>query len=132
MEKGRIRELRAVREKIDAEIGILNGDANPEPQGYGTEVCGTQATNMCCGQMGRDKTPEEIIDDLFTYQDARHSPNPDLTLSKYAIVRDAAKHLALQIWKACPYGRDRTRAIDTLRDAVAIANASIALDGKEL
>ncbi|HWF05568.1 MAG TPA: hypothetical protein VHA06_17915 [Candidatus Angelobacter sp.] len=51
---------------------------------------------------------------------------------KYEGVGDAAKHLALVIWKLCPAGADRTDAIRKLREAVMTAKAAIALNGRSI
>ena len=116
----RVRQIDETISKLRAERQILqretcSADA-PEPQNFGA-----------CIQAPREKSPEEIIEDLFTY----HPATIEQQLN-YERVRDAAKHLALQIWKACPYGRDRTNAIDSLRVAVMQANAAIALQGRNL
>jgi hypothetical protein len=118
----RLTELEQTQSKIREEIRFLcNQDPScdvPTPaaeKGYGQAMA------------GREKSAEEIIADLFTY----HSPNPDTT-QRYETIRDAAKHLALVIWKNCPYGADRTAAIRKLRETVMTANAAIALNGASL
>lgn len=117
----RITELEETQSKIREELRFLKNQ-NPCDQaslvaekGYGQAMT------------GREKSAEEIIADLFTY----HSPSPDTT-QRYETIRDAAKHLALVIWKNCPYGADRTAAIRKLRETVMTANAAIALNGASL
>jgi hypothetical protein len=116
----RLQELEQTREKINAEISFLRRD------NAGTNQTCTVEKGYAGGANGLlERSPEEIINDLFTY----HAVDGPETALKYEIVRDAAKHLALVIWKACPYGADRTAAIRKLREAVMTANASIALKG---
>lgn len=114
----RIRELEEVESKIRAEKQMLRqtGDAGLTKPAYEQ------------GQTLREKTPEEIIESLFTY----HPVTDEAQQLRYGMVRDAAKALALQIWKACPYGADRTDAIRKLRECVMTANAAIALNGLSL
>lgn len=118
----RINELEQTQSKIREEIRFLRNQENcdaPNPvaeKGYGQQA-----------MAGREKSAEEIISDLFTY----HPPTPTAAQS-YETIRDAAKHLALVIWKNCPYGADRTAAIRKLRETVMTANAAIALNGASL
>lgn len=114
----RITELEEVQSKIREELRFLR---NQE----GCDVAAPKSSGQ--GIAGREKSAEEIIADLFTY----HSPNPE-TMQQYETVRDAAKHLALVIWKNCPYGADRTAAIRKLRETVMTANTAIALNGISL
>lgn len=114
----RISELEDAQSKIREELRFLR---NQE----GQDCKASAPTNQ--GMIGREKSAEEIITDLFTY----HSPDPD-TMQRYETIRDAAKHLALVIWKNCPYGADRTAAIRKLRETVMTANAAIALNGASL
>jgi hypothetical protein len=117
----RITELEDTQSKIREEIRFLRNqnpcDTAPPvaEKGYGQAM------------VGREKSAEEIISDLFTY----HQPTPTANQS-YETIRDAAKHLALVIWKNCPYGADRTAAIRKLRETVMTANAAIALNGASL
>jgi hypothetical protein len=113
----RLRELEEHRDKIDSEILFLRRDNT------GSQTQAPMNTSKDCAK--RERTAEEIIDDLFTY----HPIDSEQTAMRYETVRDAAKHLALVIWKACPYGADRTAAIRKLREAVMTANAAIALKG---
>jgi len=115
----RLTELRETQAKIREEIRFLENQTDSQTQAG--QKAYVQET-VC-----REKTAEEIIADLFTY----HSPNPDTT-QRYETVRDAAKHMALVIWKNCPYGADRTAAIRKLRETVMTANAAIALNGASL
>lgn len=116
----RVIELEQTRDKIDAELHFLrNQTQTSRPE------CNNKAS--IGGMLAREKTPEEIIDDLFTY----HAPD-ELQQQNYTTIRDAAKHLALVIWKNCPYGADRTAAIRKLRETVMTANAAIALRGLNL
>lgn len=119
----RINELEETQSKIREEIRFLR---NQDPSCDVAASKGTGAGNIQ-GMVGREKSAEEIIAHLFTY----HSPNSD-TAQRYETVRDAAKHLALVIWKNCPYGADRTAAIRKLREAVMTANAGIANNGLSL
>lgn len=68
---------------------------------------------------------EEQISVWFTY----HKPSED-QLPKYAAIRDAAKALALCIAQNTPRCADQTVAIRKVREAVMVANASIACGGK--
>ena len=111
----RITELEDTRSKINEEIRFLR---NQQP-----DVACEKASSPQ-GMIAREKSAEEIIADLFTY----HPPTPTANQS-YETIRDAAKHLALVIWKNCPYGADRTAAIRKLRETVMTANAAIALNG---
>lgn len=63
------------------------------------------------------------IEQVFTYQPPR-GDQPE----RYVRVRKAAKELALEILACCPACADRTAAIRKLREAVMVANASIALE----
>ncbi len=119
----RIHEIDQTIGKLQAEKQFLCSESNTVPAPTG------QTMGMVSeGRAMRERSPEEIIEELFTY----HPVQDEAQQLKYGMVRDSAKALALQIWKACPYGRDRTRAIDALRDAVMIANAAIALNGVSL
>lgn len=68
-----------------------------------------------------------IIDELFTY----HPPTPN-QIPRYQAIRDSAKDFAKTVMAACPPSADRTAAIRKIREAVMTANASIALDGKNV
>jgi hypothetical protein len=117
----RIDELEQTQSKVREEIRFLRNQENCEKastvaeKGYGQAMA------------GREKSAEEIIADLFTYHPATPTAN-----QAYETIRDAAKHLALVIWKNCPYGADRTAAIRKLRETVMTANAAIALNGASL
>lgn len=115
----RITELEETQSKIREEIRFLRNQDHP------MENTANNAVGMTADC--REKSAEEIIANLFTY----HPPNPD-TAQRYETIRDAAKHLALVIWKNCPYGADRTAAIRKLRETIMTANAAIALNGAAL
>ena len=117
----RLGELLATKGKIEAEIGFLKDQGPGLPDAAGETQC--RMTDRVA-----EKSPEQIIGDLFTY----HPPQDEATVLKYEAVREAAKHLAMIIWKTCPFGADRTAAIRKLREAVMTANASIALNGLQV
>lgn len=63
------------------------------------------------------------LESIFTY----HPPVNDQP-KRYVNVRDAAKVFAQVIVDNCPACADRTAAIRKIREAVFVANASIALE----
>lgn len=63
------------------------------------------------------------IDEMFKY----HTPRPD-QIPRYEAIRASAKALAYVISANTEVSPDQTRAINTLREAVMFANASIALE----
>ena len=65
------------------------------------------------------------LDNIFTY----HSPTPE-QLKKYQAIREAAKVFANIVLKNTPKCADQTTAIRNIREAVMIANASVALEGQ--
>lgn len=65
------------------------------------------------------------LDDIFSY----HVPEPDQIL-KYQTIRDAAKVFAAVVLDNTPLSADQTVAVRKIREAVMVANASIALNGK--
>lgn len=65
------------------------------------------------------------IDNWFMY----HAPDGS-DVEKYALIRGAAKHLAMVIIEYTPSSADQTAAIRKLRECVMTANASIACGGK--
>lgn len=67
-----------------------------------------------------EKIPPVLVE-LFTY----HPPNQAQTAS-YKRIRETAMRLAKVIDEECPAGPDRTVAVRKIREAVMIANASIA------
>jgi hypothetical protein len=67
----------------------------------------------------------EDIEMIFTYQ----PPTPK-QLEHYDAIRRAAKSFALVLVANTPASADQTAAIRKLREVVATANASIALQGK--
>lgn len=68
---------------------------------------------------------QEQIEDIFTY----HKPEADEP-ARYEHIRMAAQVLAKVIVENTPSSADQTVAIRKLREAVMVANASIALKGK--
>lgn len=65
----------------------------------------------------------EEIDKYFTYQ----PPKPGQP-ERYVKIREAARALAHVINENCPDSADKSAAIRQLRETVATANASIALE----
>lgn len=68
---------------------------------------------------------KDQIDDIFSY----HAPEPGQP-ERYTAIREAAKHFAKVIidnTQQCP---DQSVAIRKVREAVMVANASIALKGQ--
>ena len=65
------------------------------------------------------------FDHVFAY----HQPTADQVVS-YAELRQKGKELAQLIEKLCPASADRTVAIRKIREALMVANAAIALDGR--
>ncbi len=68
---------------------------------------------------------KEGIDDIFSY----HAPTPE-QIPKYNTIREGAKVFAQIIMDNTPGSADQTVAIRKIREAVMIANASVALEGK--
>ncbi len=64
---------------------------------------------------------QQNINNWFVY----HAPKSD-QLNRYQELRDAGKQLAETILKNCPPSPDRTVAIRKIREAIMVANASIA------
>ncbi len=67
------------------------------------------------------------IQNMFTY----HAPTPD-QVQRYKGIREAAKFLAFTIHDACPESREKEASILLLQQAVMMANASIAVNEKDL
>lgn len=67
---------------------------------------------------------DQKLDDIFSY----HAPK-DSQPTQYANIREGAKAFARVIVANTPASADQTVAIRKIREAVHIANASIALDG---
>jgi hypothetical protein len=82
---------------------------------------------METAQCGRALSDEEIVAELFKY----HAPN-EFTIPKHAAINQAAKNFAEVILANCPRGLDRTGAIQCIRTARMVANASISLNGLSL
>lgn len=68
-------------------------------------------------------TPYEVdpIEDLFTY----HPPTEE-QVAAYTEIRESAKRFARVVLEFVPAGPDRAHAIGSIREAVMLANASIA------
>lgn len=75
--------------------------------------------------MAESKFTQEVLDDIFSY----HPPNDEQRVN-YENIRNAAKVFAQSIINNTPASVDQTVAIRKIREAVMIANASIALEGK--
>jgi hypothetical protein len=67
----------------------------------------------------------EDLDEIFTY----HPPTEEQVV-QYGSIRRAARAFALAILESTPPSPDQTVAIRKVREAVMVANASIALNGK--
>lgn len=65
------------------------------------------------------------LDDIFSY----HAPSPEQQ-KNYEAIREAAKQFAETIILNTPPSADQTVAIRKVREAVMVANASVALEGK--
>jgi hypothetical protein len=65
------------------------------------------------------------VEDIFTF----HPPTGDQP-ERYVAIRAAGKEFAKTILANCPGCADRTVAVRKVREAVMVANASIALDPK--
>lgn len=65
---------------------------------------------------------QKLLDTWFTH----HPPTTGETVLKYAAIRDAGKTFAEVINAQCPDGPDKTVAVRKVREAVMVANASIA------
>ena len=98
--------------------------------GYDKADTAREATNqygLVQGQAGRQETPQEKIDYLFTFHD-----DPDKA-PHYVEIRESAKAFALVILRHGSAGSaDQRTAIEHVRQAVMFANASVALNGRGL
>ena len=72
-----------------------------------------------------DYPTQEHLNNWFVY----HEATVDQVI-QYQAIRQKAKDLATTILANCPLSADRTDAIRKVREAVMIANASIACGGK--
>jgi hypothetical protein len=63
------------------------------------------------------------IHNIFTY----HAPTGSQT-SRYVMIREEAKSLALLINASCPESREKSLALTNLQQAIFWANASIAIN----
>lgn len=68
-------------------------------------------------------SPENLTA-FFTYL---HAPRGD-QIERYEALQDAAKDFGLAVMENCPDCADRSAAIRKIREAVMVANASIALE----
>lgn len=66
------------------------------------------------------------LEEMFTY----HPPTTDHELEAYGILREQGKEMAKAILTWCPNSGDRTVAIRKVREAIMIANSSIANRGR--
>lgn len=64
-----------------------------------------------------------LLSDVFSY----HAPKGDQQ-DRYVKIREAAKAFALVVLENTPKSADQTDAIRKIREAVMVANASIALE----
>jgi len=69
---------------------------------------------------------EENLRNWFTY----HDTNDPGTIFKYKAIRDAGHALAVVILNNTPASADQSDAIRKVREAVFVANAAIACEGK--
>jgi hypothetical protein len=70
---------------------------------------------------------EDQIENIFTY----HKPF-GTQQTRYVQIREVAKNLAYQINNGCPESREKALALTNLQQAVMWANASIAINEKEV
>jgi ribosomal protein L19 len=68
---------------------------------------------------------KDQLENVFTYH-----PADEVSLPKYAAIRESAKAFAGVLIQSCPQSADRTAALRKVREAVMTANAAIALGGK--
>lgn len=66
----------------------------------------------------------EDLDEIFTY----HAPT-EVDVKRYEAIRESGRLLARTIIENSPQCADQTMAIRTVREAVAWANAAVALKG---
>jgi hypothetical protein len=76
------------------------------------------------GQTASLLSDDRILDELFKY----HRPNPSQAI-RYENLRAAAKAFAKVVCINTPAGADQASAISKIREAVMLANASVALNG---
>lgn len=69
-------------------------------------------------------TPEQL-DEMFKY----HQPNKE-QLARYESISFAGRALAATIIGSCPPSTNTADAVGKVREAVMLAHASIALEGK--
>lgn len=81
-----------------------------------------EITEITTNYLYRSTINPADLANLFTY----HAPKGDQTL-RYEAIREKAKELAVMLLTYCPPSADTTAAIRHLREAIMIANASIAI-----
>lgn len=69
----------------------------------------------------------ENVDEIFTY----HKPFGNQP-ERYVALREKAKELASLILSNCPHSRERSVALTNLQQTIMWANASIAINEKEV
>jgi hypothetical protein len=84
-------------------------------------------TSAAAPTRGFNPQEQAALTDLFSY----HAPSPDQILRMDAI-RAAGERMAAEILMQCPRSADRSAAIRQVREACFTANASIALEGRNL
>ena len=67
---------------------------------------------------------ENYLDQIFTY----HKPN-EQQQQQYLAIRNAAKDFARTVINNTPNCADQTAALRKIREAMMVANASVALNG---
>jgi hypothetical protein len=70
---------------------------------------------------------KDKLEHIFTY----HAPKGDQAV-RYENLRDLGCRLALLIGRECPYSQERSMALTKVQEAVMWANASIAINEKDL
>jgi hypothetical protein len=71
-----------------------------------------------------DSATREWLDEVFRY----HAPREGQP-ERYEAIRAAGKVMAAAVLQNCPQCADRTAALQKIREAVFMANASVALSG---
>lgn len=66
---------------------------------------------------------ETNLNEVFTY----HPPQSEDTKQRYVNIRDGGKAFAATLLENVPQCAERTRALNMIVDAVAIANRAVAL-----
>lgn len=106
------------KEGIEVKKGdILDVAANGEIKGVKVETIEHSA------ELTQEQSDQ--INNWFSY----HNPTPD-QLPKYQRIRESAKAFAAVVISSTPKCADQSAAIRKIREAVWVANASIACEGK--